>query len=246
MSIDTYKTSNASLDSSPGNNQFDLVDRIGIKLKECVNNIKTQILIHEIHETEDNQLFDVNSNEEEETKDDWTIDTSDDYNLKVPSFIRLFVIRRIISKRTITSAKKNNPQSTNTFDPQMIDNLVNVFNDNVQIQTIAHQILSRLINDGIKKYMSMWYNEKDQANIIKMIFNKIILVKFENEYKQLMKYSGNGYRNYNCNDIDYFQNVVFNSEDLMSQIFQYLHYGYSFDWELIRCGLVNSHWLYHS
>ena len=100
------------------------------------------------------------------------------------------------------------------------------------------------MKDGIKRYMIKWYNEKQQRDIIQIIFDKIILNKFEKEYNQLITYTCN------CDDITSntkkYQNTVLNSSDLMCCIFQYLDYGYKFDGDLISCSLVDSFWLYHS
>ena len=54
-----------------------------------------------------------------------------------------------------------------------------------------------------------------------------------------------GISNASIND-NYYQNLLFNSSDLMSQIFQYLEWGMGFDKDLYSCSLVSSHWLYHS
>ena len=168
-----------------------------------------------------------------QSTDDWTIrgemSNIDTYNLPVPSFIRLFVIRRIISKYI-------NYDTDNT-----IDILVNTFDYNFEIKCMAFDILTRLINDGIKMYMNKWYNEKKQSDIIEIIFHKIILKQFEKDYTQLMKY-----RDITANNDNHYQQLLFNSNDLMSHIFQYLIWGIKFNKDLFQCSLVNSHWLYHS
>ena len=77
-------------------------------------------------------------------KDDWAVDETDEdkevndgYNLKVPSFIRLFVIRRIIGNYINNTAKD---------DPKKIINvLINAFDDNIEIKRIANEILLKLI-----------------------------------------------------------------------------------------------------
>ena len=51
-----------------------------------------------------------------------------------------------------------------------------------------------------------------------------------------------GINNYNDN---YYEKFLFNSSDLMSEIFQYLEWGMYFSGDLFSCNLVCSHWLYH-
>ena len=53
-----------------------------------------------------------------------------------------------------------------------------------------------------------------------------------------------GINNESTND-NYYQNLLFNSSDLMNEIFQYLVWGKSFNEDLCECSLVSSHWLYH-
>ena len=99
-------------------------------------------------------------------------------------------------------------------------------------------ILSWLVKDGIKMYMMKWYFEKEQRDIVAIIFDKIILNKFEKEYNQLITY--------NFDETHKYQNKVFNSSDLMCCIFQYLKYEDKFDGDLLACSLVDSCWLYHT
>ena len=204
-----------------------------------------------------------------ESKDDWsnnsesTKTTDSNYNLKVPSFIRLFVINRILCKY-ISDRKQNECSNSRSFmeqlanvfkggstkiaiETKLIEDLVNAFSNNVEIKTIVNNILTKLVNDGIKKYMNEWYNEQRQANIIEEIVNRIILQKFETEYNKLITFMDD----YNSNDnsglkvnCKYYQNLVFNSNDLMSIIFQYLEWGRKFNADLFCCSLVNSRWLF--
>ena len=263
---------------------FDLALNISVKLSETVSNIKTQWMIYKMtgftstlcrSGNGDMNTDAVNSSEKlisdefEERKDDWVIDEIDinkdnyNHNLLVPSFIRLFVIRRIISKHlvdvetsktkqkiksddsTVDSNVNHNTKTANIVpsDKTEIQDLVSVFDDNTEIKSIANDILTRLINDGIELYMEKWYNEKQQAYIIEMIFNRIILVYFGKEYDDLTNYKHNDIKLTNNSK---HQQMVFNSQDLMCEIFQYLEWGSRFDQDLFECSLVNSCWLYHS
>ena len=121
-------------------------------------------------------------------------------------------------------------------DPKLIDDLVNVFNnDKAQVKEAANLILTRLINDGLGVYMKKWYDEKIQAIIIEDIFNKIILKQFAQEYNELVTFSNNNNNNNDNNNNRYYQNLVFNSNDLMSTVFQHLKWqnrGWEFDGDL--------------
>ena len=159
---------------------------------------------------------------------DWEIVIPTCDRIVVPNFIRLFVIRRILDKKNINS---------NTVDELLID----IQDD--QKKSIASNVLNGLLNDGIKIYMEKCYNEKEQRTIIEMIFDKIILKKFDKDYQNIITYVENN-NNGNMNNQSKCQ--VFNTNDLMCLIFQFLSYGSKFDGDLIQCSLVNSHWLYHS
>ena len=236
---------------------FDLAMNIGIKLNESVLNIKTQMMINEmtgvkIYRSRASTAASRNSSHNhKEKKDDWEIKDTDKrkFNLKVPSFIRLFVIRRIIDNYCkdkcnilVTSEQRI------LFNCKLIGDLAKVFDNNIKTQETVKDILYRLVNFGIKIYMQNDYNESKQAHVVEEIFKKIIFTKFEKEYTELTTLNSiNNNDNANTtNEIYYYQNLVFNSNDMMSTIFEYLDYGDQFDGDLFCCSLVNSYWLYHS
>ena len=227
-------------------NPFDLAHKIHIKLQETINNIKTQLLTTEmtgINADKSNNDTNNETNKQilkelEEGKDDWVADKSNigDKNkmkIEAPNFIRLFVIRRIISKYLNNDTEKQKETK--------IQGLANVFKKNLVTQLVVRDIITRLIRDGLKQYMNKWYNEEEQLHIIEMIFKKIIIQRFSKEYNEFVNYVGtkdaNSNNKSNCN-------LVFNSTDLMCNIFQYLAYEKCFDGDLSVCNLVNSHWLY--
>ena len=218
-------------------NAFNLANQVCTKLKETINNIKTQLVLRKITRRDNkNDLETENFNQE--SKEHWVIDDNDNVNdiIVAPTFIRLFVIRRIIDK--YTKSHKHKKKDTK----EIIKELSNAFKDNKKTQSLVISILTQLVKYGIKKYMSKYYNEeKKQANIIEDIFNKIILEKFSQEYNEMTKYGLNDENNDN-----YYQNSLFNSSDLMTKIYQYLQWGREFDEDLYECSLVCSHWLYHA
>ena len=243
---------------------FDLVHLINIKLKETVGNIKTQLVIHEM--TGDN-IYESISNKDESDKPEPS--TSNDVNkelkvnvknvqekgidkvrngvtMKVPRFIRLFVIKRVIDKYIGTTSGDEKKE-------KMIKKITNVYLKNTryhnqQIETKAVNILLRLMNNGLKKYMKKtryWYFEIDlikKDNIIEIIFQDIILTAFIPEYTKVTTYIGSKPNRNESTTVEYYQNTVFNSIDLMCCIFQYLKWYV----DLFKCSLVNSHWLYYS
>ena len=106
--------------------------------------------------------------------------------------------------------------------------------------------------------MKKWYSEDEQAKIINLIFDQIVLIKYIKQYRSVTIYNPN--YNYNdnhnykenietyCKDIDdinYYQKLVFNTNDLMSCIFQFVEYDSFSNCDLANCSLVSSHWLYH-
>ena len=241
---DTYQNDgydNEEQDNNNDNNAFDLSYKIYIKLQETINNIKSQMVIHEMtgknvyEKTHD----DTNKGEpvKEEMKDDWDVgqeNNRDENQMKIdaPSFIRLFVIRRVV---------ENYIRNCNTKQKTIkIRKLASVFAKKSKTESIVVDIVTRLIDGGIKQYMNLWYhwyNDKTQINIIEMIFKDIISTQFQKESYKLVTYVGN--------ELERNMVLLFNSRDLMSNIFQYLEYGSEFDGDMVSCSLVNSQWLYH-
>ena len=161
-------------------------------------------------------------------KDDWQVFVKSPPKVVAPSFIRLFVIRRILAE-----CLKNNQKNSD------IKGLVSIFNDD-EMRKLAYNILSRLMKgrNGLEKYMKNWYNEEEQAVLIETIFNDIILAKFPQQYQRITTYiSNNGNNNF---ENDYYQCLVFNTNDLMYLIFQYLNFWNN---ELYYCTLVHTHFL---
>ena len=231
--FDIYQSN--SDDEHDNNNAFDLSHKIYIKLNETVNNIKSQLVIHEMtgHNVYEEIHHETNSTDEsinEEAKDDWNVGEEDDaMKTEAPSFIRLFVIGRIIKNHLQTFYRLQHNAK--------IQKLANVFSKNPQTESKVVDIITRLTKVGIKKYMKKWYNEQKQANVIDLIFNEIILKQFETEYIELITYP--------CDGVSKSTIKIFNSRDLMCEIFQYLEYGRKFDGDMVSCSLVDSHWLYH-
>ena len=104
--------------------------------------------------------------------------------LGVVTFIRVIMIRRIL-----VNDMTNNVTHTEHND-KYIKSLITEMkglDDSMQSQT--HKTLSQLItNDGIKSYFNRWDENDNNPNIIEMIFNKLILTKFVNEYEQVTTY----------------------------------------------------------
>ena len=212
------------------NDPFDLSHKIYSSSQSTVNNIKSQLKIHQMtgKAVHDSDGSDMSKMLNQDRKDDWIDEKTVINPLKVdaPSFIRLFVIGRIIE--TYLSICNHGEKF------QKIQALANIFEDS-KAQSTVMEIVTRLVQDGIKIYMNKWYNEKEQFNIIEMIFNQIILKRFAKEYHNLITYDGK----------KQIHKWIFNSSDLMCNIFHYLTFGKHFNGDLLSCSLVNSHWLYH-
>ena len=165
--------------------------------------------------------------------DDWKFcpDAKSQTKLTTPSFIRLFVIRRIIIGFVV------NDYNHKAGWQNAIENLVKSvedFKDNTKQEQKATKILSRLVKYGLSKYMTEYYDENTRGNMIEIIFEKIILTNYEKEYENVTTYN---YVNRNTTT----QAQLFHANDLMSLIFQWLSFN-----DLINCSLVSSHFLYHS
>ena len=184
---------------------------------------------------------------------------------QVPSFIRLFVVRRLFCNMS-----RYNDNYVAYTTEEGIEYLINKYlpHESSNHKSHAGNILLRLKKYGIKFYMSQFYNEKTDSILIEKIFENIILKKFAKEYSKIITFTANYidhddnwiYRisrmlmNHNQIDHDhdryYFQNLVFNTNDLMTNIFEYLQYQHYFKpmfiGDLNNCSLVNSYWLYHS
>ena len=151
----------------------------------------------------------------------------------MPSFIRVFVINRIL--------KKNKTQ-LNEIRKLILHITPKLYQKQAEI------FLYNLIKYGIKKYMKKYFNVNLDlhVNIIEKVFNQIVLNKFVNDYQQLITYKHNEDNNKQC----HFQSKLFNMNDLMCKIFQYLEYNFSnklyVRYDLYYCSFICSHWLYHS
>ena len=150
--------------------------------------------------------------------DDWEISLSVENVplVPVPSFIRLFVVRRTLKYC------KFNP------DIESLRNLTNVFRDPTTQHT-ANLIL----------YMKKYYKEKEQSQLIESIMNQIIFIKFAQQYQQQITFKASTTQ-------AKYQEIVFNTSDLMCNIFQHFAHVTRMRQTWINCSLVSSHWLYHA
>ena len=101
--------------------------------------------------------------DKETDQDDWKVAgvSKNEYTFDVPSFIRLFVINRIITKHA-KNINTNDDNRITTMDQEKLQTLVEILKDK-HIHETAHKILSQLAQYGIKTYMEKCYNEKEQA-----------------------------------------------------------------------------------
>ena len=146
------------------------------------------------------------------SKNDWKTDTktTNQQNIGgVPTFIRVIVIRRII----INDMKHNIGNNDN--NNKYIEHLMTCMKDlDVSTQSKVEKTLCQLITkDGIKNYFNSWNEKDNNPNIIDIIFNKLILTKFVNQYRQIITYKSKNMKNH-------YQDLVFNIKDLMCTIFE--------------------------
>lgn len=182
-----------------------------------------------------------------ETNDDWSINVNPYPIVPVSSFIRIFMINRIIfSAHNKTRDHYNLSISKLLNTIQLKDN-----NYKQQQKPKAQTVLSHLMRYGIKHFMKNAFDEREHCDTIELLFNQIILIQFKKEYYNITRYISKNNQFENKDDRLFNienQNKVFNTKDLIDLILQYLEW----DWtsrqsdELLNCSLVNSCWLYHS
>ena len=156
---------------------------------------------------------------------DWKADVQplDLYKPQAPNFIRLFILHRILKQFV-----KNDVQLLSLFKKGASKNN----------QRRVDKIISSLIKYGIQTYMTDYYNEKDDSQTIDLIFDNIILKYFDKEYHKITQYVDKS-------DLSLeYSEKVFNTNDLMCLIFQFLFDNT--DNINIVISLVCSQWLYHS
>ena len=167
--------------------------------------------------------------------DDWTINVTPFPSVAVPSFIRLFVINRILSSLRNKNFKKTTQEWLNDMK-----------NVNLHQKETARNILLNLLKHNIKDYMKYCFDDREQSNAIEIIFYEIILKKFKNEYDIMTNYPISDLKNSdNFTYESYYQDSVFGTKDLMNLILQYLEW----DWtlcELLNCSLINSYWFFQA
>ena len=172
-------------------------------------------------------------------------DIKHEEKLPMPSFIRLFVMNRVLT----SYISANDGESKTEMLLRYLTNSTKIASS--KSTSIAHEIMVNLLKYGIKHYMKELYDEETQGSVIEQVFNKIIIEKFKKEYQQVTTYTTTTTSNKNKdenNDNHYYQRLLFNTTDLMCLVFQFLS-DFGEDemiLELINCSLVNSHWLYHT
>ena len=146
-----------------------------------------------------------------------------------PSFIRLFVLRRILG------------ECIDNINDDTMSKLIESTDCYKMIKRKMETKMKQLFDKGICKYMKRYYDcDKDsqEAEIVELIYDKIIFPKFGQEYENITGYKR---LNNNNDDDDNFQSQVFNVNDIMCLILSFLDIH-----SLISTSKVSSHLLYHS
>ena len=163
---------------------------------------------------------------------DWSVDVDPLHNetrLKMPSFIRLFMIKRLVN-----DTKKNN----------QIKQLFRNTNKDKKIVETVETFLDQLLQHSLPTIMKNDFNETIHAALIESIFIDIIIKQFRQEYEDLITYKA---KNDNSDSESRPEALLFNTKDLMCCVFQFLTDWDDFEFigDLMNCSLVNSQWLYH-
>ena len=167
---------------------------------------------------------------------DWTINIKPSQKEQTPTFVRLFVINRVL-KDYLSQLKGD----TSDEIINAMRSLTSVVKKPIDQENIF-SMLSKLAKHGIKTYMNEHCNYNDTTtHVVDQIFNQLILKKLNKEYGRITTYCMN-----NNNDYQY-QCIVFNTKELMCLIFEYCQfYNDKFPSDVYNCSLVCSHWLYDS
>ena len=131
--------------------------------------------------------------------EEWSLNVSIPEKYSFPSFIRLFITKRVLEKY----------QHTNNKNVNMSDliELLNSSQKNVSIRSIATKILCQLLVDGIKKFMENDF-EDQHSSIIENNFNQIC-----QEYESVIKYNNDNMNDLMClifQFLDYDNGELFN------------------------------------
>ena len=171
-------------------------------------------------------------------KDDWKLDVEPKPLPKVviPTFIRLFVMKRVLLKCITDSTKKERCKKLRELLSDAYGH-INYDEQKKRIQT-AYGILNELVNGSFIRYLNHTFTIEN-INIIEDIFNQVILTQCRVEFDEITTYGSSNNEN-NNNNMN--KNRLFNTSDLMNSIFHFLG---SFD-EFDKCSLVCSHWLYYA
>ena len=166
----------------------------------------------------------------------------------VPSFLELFVIRRVLCEYFL-----HNCSILSSSNIKVINEFVGELDIEQQQEQQANEILLQLYNNGINKYMKQHYNQDNETLLIAIdtVYDQIIKGKHNTIYEKLISYRyDHDVDNDNKNKV--YQNLVFNTSDLMYSIFQWFGIGYNnnnvhyiYGYDLHCCSLVNFHWLFH-
>ena len=134
------------------------------------------------------------------------------------SFAQIFIIHRILLK-----------------NPKIQQGLV------IFLSKEEYGITSSLTKMGLKQYLTKGYTDK-HASIISALFKKMISV-YEHEYESVLSFENNIHSDYiksEMKETRRYESKLFNQMYLVPRIFQHLHL-----FEVNKCCLVNSIWLYH-
>lgn len=133
-------------------------------------------------------------------KNYWEKDASIESEPKIyaPTFTRVIVLRRILVN-DMTNVTDNNNNVNNDGYIKVLMTEMKDLNDSMQssVYNTLHLLMS---NNGIKKYFSSWDEQDNNPSIIEIIFNKLILTRFVNEYQDVTSYKSKNTVNNNCSN----------------------------------------------
>ena len=162
------------------------------------------------------------------------------------TFIELILMKRILFNSIIDAQDdedENLEDRKNETKTQSVvqDALNQLMADEMNIEK-CQVILSNLEKRSISEYMSSYYHDS-QCITIDLLFNKIIIKHYPNEYaneiSSKFKFSQESLHSVNNYSVNKYQCQLFNQSDLVQTIFGYLDFK-----SVNHCSLVNFVWLF--
>lgn len=124
-----------------------------------------------------------------------------------PSFLRLFVLNRIIKSKHYQ-----------LYGKEIVDQAMKALKKTKNVPKSSLKMINNLNKHGINEYLQKYYHN-NQCHMIEFIFENIFLTKFSDDYNKIITF-----KTKNNNDKETYQNIVFNFPDVMYYLLSFLEF----------------------